>query len=94
MKNICSRKNNLNKKIDKKILALKKNFRQFCQIFILYVRELFEEFHSQKRFFSNLFSIFSQNVSNFGKTFQQNRQHVFYLSSGTLLQKHYVDFVK
>ena len=40
-------------------------------------------------FFSNLVCIFSQNFSNFGETFQKNRQHAFYLSSGTLLEKQY-----
>ena len=73
-----------------KNLSSEKKFRQFCQSCILNVRELFEEFHSQKRFFfSNLVCIFSQNFSNFGETFQKNRQHAFYLSSGTLLEKQY-----
>ena len=34
-----------------KNLSSEKKFRQFCQSCILNVRELFEEFHSQKRFF-------------------------------------------
>ena len=45
-------------------------------------------------FFSNLVCIFSQNLSNFGESFYQNRQNAFYVSIGALLQKHYVDFVK
>ena len=69
---------------EKNLSFQKIKFRQFCQICILYVPELCEEFYSQKQIFSNLDCIFSQNFSNSGETFQQNRQHAFYVSRGTI----------
>ena len=77
---------------ERKILALKKSFASF--VIFAHVGEILKNAFHKNDFFSNLVCVFSQNFSNFGETFQENRQKAFYMSRGTLLQKHYVDFVK
>ena len=76
-----------------KILALKKKVSPVLSFLHTSENILRNAFHKND-FFSNLVCISSQNFSNFGETFQENRQNAFYMSRGTLLQKHYIDFVK
>ena len=69
----------------KKILVLKIKFRQFCQICILNVGELFEEFFFKNNFSFNWVWILMQNVLNYQrKVSSRVVKTAFYVSSGPL----------
>ena len=79
---------------EKKLSFWKRSFVSFVKVAFWTSENFLRKSIQKNDFFSNLICIFSQNYTNFGEIFQQNRQHAFYVCRGTLLQKHYVDFVK